>query len=163
VGFAHAVSIHEGSCFREKEMNARQHFLLRTRRKQRRYSEEVVRSPRWLVVYAVTSFFVATVVGMSIVPSEPVPWSHEEVVIDGRRLVLHASDIVCDEPMGLDAVVRETPATVTVTVRQSAGFRPLHLISACPQPGHTASVEVLLDAPLGTRRLIDGTGGDQQF
>jgi hypothetical protein len=79
--------------------------------------------------------------------SEPVPWS-KPATVDGSLLRLTYIGSECRD--GADAEVKEDSTRVVVTVRETVRAR------SCSDVGVPYDLDVLLDAPLGGRELVDG-------
>lgn len=105
----------------------------------------------WGYVGVVVGALVAVVVAVlvaSFYAGRPMPWAHASSD-DGSLVLVEYTGGECDQ--GDSADVDETATTVTITVR----VRDLPWWS-CSDVGIPRAVEVLLDAPLGDRQLIDG-------
>ena len=79
--------------------------------------------------------------------SEPIPWN-KPAVVDGTTVRLTYTGSECRD--GAQTDVEEDADRVTITVRETVRA------TSCNDVGITYDIEVRLDAPLGTRELVDG-------
>lgn len=109
--------------------------------------------PRLVALACLVAVGVVVAMGVRswLTGGEPRPWRQPKVV-DGTTVLLTYVDSTCRNHEHVE--VRETPETVTVTIRTRT------VTLSCSDAIAEYTVEVVLDAPLGDRALLDGACTD---
>lgn len=107
------------------------------------------------VLMAAITLGVVGVVGWYVLgQSEPTPWN-KPATVDGALVRISYTGSECQDSAEVDVVEESTQ--VVITIRETVRAR------SCSDVGVPYDVEVLLDAPLADRSLVDGACQIQKY